>query len=187
MSNAVDRCPWCGEDPLYVRYHDEEWGKKVSDDRILFEFLILESAQAGLSWVTILRKREGYRRLFADFDPVKVARFTPEQIDEITQDPAIIRHRGKVAAAVSNAQVFLAIQQEFGSFYNYLYSFMPDGAPIKNKLTSIKEAPTSTAQSDAISKDLKKRGVKFFGSTICYAFMQAVGMVNDHLLSCSFR
>lgn len=184
MSNTIIRCPWCGEDPLYVKYHDEEWGKTVTDDRILFEFLVLESAQAGLSWITILRKREGYRRLFADFDPKAVSLFTAEQVDTIVQDPGVIRHRGKIAATVTNAQIFLGIQQEFGSFYNYLYSFMPDQAPITNKLISLKDAPTSTPQSDAISKDLKKRGIKFFGSTICYAFMQAVGMVNDHLDSC---
>lgn len=187
MSNTIVRCPWCGDDPLYVKYHDEEWGKIVTEDRILFEFLVLESAQAGLSWITILRKREGYRRLFADFDPTEVAQFTPEQIDMIVQDPAVIRHRGKIAATVTNAQVFLALQQEFGSFYKYLYSFMPDQAPIRNKLISLKDAPTSTPESDAIAKDLKKRGVKFFGSTICYAFMQAVGMVNDHLDSCHFK
>lgn len=187
MNETINRCPWCGDDPLYIRYHDEEWGKKVTEDKVLFEFLILESAQAGLSWITILRKREGYRKLFADFDANKVARFTEEQIDSITQDPAIIRHRGKVAAAVSNAQIFLAIQKEFGSFYNYLYSFMPEKMPIRNNLTSMKDAATSTPQSDAISKDLKKRGIKFFGTTICYAFMQAVGMVNDHLDICHFK
>ncbi|WP_164126366.1 DNA-3-methyladenine glycosylase I [Sphingobacterium luzhongxinii] len=187
MSNTIIRCPWCGDDPLYVKYHDEEWGKTVKDDRTLFEFLVLESAQAGLSWITVLRKREGYRRLLADFDPTEVAQFTPEQIDMIVQDPAVIRHRGKIAATVTNAQIFLTIQQEYGSFYNYLYSFMPNQAPIKNKLISLKDAPTNTSESDAISKDLKKRGVKFFGSTICYAFMQAVGMVNDHLDSCHFK
>ncbi|ERJ61146.1 DNA-3-methyladenine glycosylase I [Sphingobacterium paucimobilis] len=187
MSEASNRCPWCGNDPLYVAYHDTEWGKKVTDDQIFFEFLILESAQAGLSWITVLKKREGYRKLFAGFDPVKVAEFTEQQIDKIAQDPAIIRHRGKVAAAVNNAKVFLTIQKEFGSFYNYLYTFMPNGQPIQNQLASMKEAPTSTSQSDALSKDLKKRGIKFFGTTICYAFMQAVGMVNDHLDSCDFK
>lgn len=187
MSKKINRCPWCGEDPLYVSYHDEEWGKKVTDDQILFEFLILESAQAGLSWITILRKREGYRHHFAGFDPNKVAAFTATDIDRIVLDPAIIRHRGKITAAVTNAQIFLAIQQEFGSFYNYLYSFMPNQEPIKNNLASLKDAVASTPESDAISKDLKKRGVKFFGSTICYAFMQAVGMVDDHLDTCDFK
>lgn len=187
MSDTTNRCPWCGNDPLYVKYHDTEWGKQVTDDRILFEFLILESAQAGLSWITILRKREGYRRLFAEFDPQKVALFTNEQMDSIVQDPAIIRHRGKVASAVSNAQIFLAIQKEFGSFYNYLYSFMPDQRPLRNNLATLKDAPTRTAQSDALSKDLKKRGIKFFGTTICYAFMQAVGMVDDHFNDCDFK
>lgn len=187
MRTTSNRCPWCGEDPLYVDYHDKEWGKKVTDDRILFEFLILESAQAGLSWITILRKREGYRHHFAGFDPIQVAAFTEADIDHIVLDPAIIRHRGKISAAVTNAQIFLAIQAQFGSFYNYLYSFMPDQQPIRNHLTSMKDAVASTPESDAISKDLKKRGVKFFGSTICYAFMQAVGMVDDHLDSCDFK
>lgn len=187
MSKQTNRCPWCGEDPLYVKYHDEEWGKQVTDDQILFEFLILESAQAGLSWITILRKREGYRKHFANFDPVEVASFTEDDINRIVQDPAIIRHRGKIAAAITNAQVFLKIQKEFGSFYNYLYSFMPGQQPIKNRIISLKEAAASTPESDAISKDLKKRGVKFFGSTICYAFMQAIGMVDDHLTSCDFK
>lgn len=187
MGDTINRCPWCGDDPLYVAYHDTEWGKKVTDDRILFEFLLLESAQAGLSWITILRKREGYRQLFADFDPNKVAKYTEEQIDTIVQNPAIIRHRGKVAAAVTNAQIFLDIQKEFGSFYKYLYTFLPNGQPIKNSLRSMKDAQASTPESDALSKDLKKRGVKFFGSTICYAFMQATGMVDDHLDSCHFK
>ncbi len=187
MRDTINRCPWCGDDPLYVEYHDKEWGKKVTDDRILFEFLLLESAQAGLSWITILRKREGYRELFADFDPVKVAKYTQEQIDTIVQNPAIIRHRGKIAAAVTNAQIFLDIQEEFGSFYNYLYTFMPNGESIKNSLPSMKDAQASTPESDALSKDLKKRGVKFFGTTICYAFMQATGMVDDHLDSCQFK
>jgi len=183
----ITRCPWCGDDAEYVKYHDEEWGKHTKDEQTLFEFLILESAQAGLSWLTILRKREGYRRLFADFEVQKVAQFTEGQIDEIVQDPAIVRHRGKVAAAVQAARIFIDIQQEFGSFYNYLYSFMPNGQPIVNTLESLRNAPTSTPESDAIAKDLKKRGIKFFGTTICYAYMQAVGMVNDHLVNCRFR
>ena len=187
MTSQIIRCPWCGTDPDYVKYHDEEWGKEVTDERVLFEFLILESAQAGLSWLTILRKRAGYRRLFANFDPQKVAQFSEADIDRICQDPAIVRHRGKVAAAVSTAQFFLDIQHEFGSFYAYLYSFMPAGRPIVNALDSFDNVPVTSPESDAISKDLKKRGVKFFGSTICYAYMQAVGMVNDHLESCSFK
>ncbi len=187
MANPITRCPWCGEDPEYIKYHDEEWGKHVTDERVLFEFLILESAQAGLSWITILRKRAGYRRLFADFDVHKVACFTDEQIDVLCQDPAIVRHRGKIAAAVQAAHIFIAIQKEFGSFYQYLYSFMPDGKPIIHLLDNLQQGPTSTPESDAISKDLKKRGMKFFGTTICYAYMQAVGMVNNHLTSCSFK
>ena len=181
------RCPWCGNDELYTRYHDEEWGKKVVSDRILFEFLVLESAQAGLSWITILRRREGYRQAFADFDYEKVALFDQEKIEELVSDSSIIRHRGKIEAAVNNAKIFMQIQQEFGSFYQYLYSFMPDGKAIINSLKDLKAAPTHSAESDAISKDLKKRGVKFFGTTICYAYMQAVGMVNDHLDDCYFK
>lgn len=187
MSKNINRCPWCGTDELYIKYHDEEWGKLVTDDKILFEFLILESAQAGLSWITILKRREGYRKLFSNFNVDSVADFSEDKIEEISQDPSIIRHRGKVAAAVGNARIFKQIQIEYGSFYTYLYSFMPNNAPIINKLDSLKDAVTTTSESDAIAKDLKKRGVKFFGSTICYAYMQAVGMVNDHLNSCDFK
>lgn len=187
MTSRLLRCPWCGTDPDYVKYHDEEWGKIVTDEKVLFEFLILEAAQAGLSWLTILRKREGYRRLFANFDPQRVAQFSEADIDRVSQDPSIVRHRGKVSAAVRTAQIFLDIQEEFGSFYNYLYSFMPGGKPIVNTLSSMEGAAVTSPESDAISKDLKKRGVKFFGSTICYAYMQAVGMVNDHMDYCSFK
>ncbi|MGN0002096.1 MAG: DNA-3-methyladenine glycosylase I [Sphingobacterium composti] len=187
MTTTVQRCPWCGDDPLYSQYHDEEWGKQVKDDKTLFEFLILESAQAGLSWITILRRREGYRRLFADFNVEKVARFTQEDVENIVQDPAIIRHRGKIEASISNAQIFIAIQKEFGSFYNYLYQFLPNQQRIENKVETLKDAPVESIESKAIAKDLKKRGIKFFGNTICYAYMQAVGMVNDHLQSCDFR
>ncbi|WP_245153232.1 DNA-3-methyladenine glycosylase I [Sphingobacterium sp. CZ-2] len=185
--DKIIRCGWCGEDSLYQKYHDEEWGKVVKDDATLFEFLILESAQAGLSWITILRKREGYRNAFANFDYHKIAEFTDEDVERILQDPGVIRNRGKINSSINNAKIFMAIQKEFGSFYNYLYSFMPNQEPIINQLETLKGAPTTTAISDAISKDLKKRGMKFFGSTTCYAYMQAVGMVNDHLLSCSFR
>ena len=185
--DKIIRCGWCGEDSLYQKYHDEEWGKVVKDDATLFEFLILESAQAGLSWITILRKREGYRKAFANFDYQKIAEFTEEDVERILQDPGVIRNRGKISSSINNAKIFMAIQKEFGSFYNYLYSFMPNQKPIINQLETLKGAPTTTAISDAISKDLKKRGMKFFGSTTCYAYMQAVGMVNDHLLSCSFR
>ncbi len=185
--DKIIRCGWCGEDSLYQKYHDEEWGKVVKDDATLFEFLILESAQAGLSWITILRKREGYRNAFANFDYHKIAEFTEADVERILQDPGVIRNRGKISSSINNAKIFMAIQKEFGSFYNYLYSFMPNQEPIINQLETLKGAPTTTAISDAISKDLKKRGLKFFGSTTCYAYMQAVGMVNDHLLSCSFR
>jgi len=183
----IVRCSWCGTDKLYIDYHDNEWGKHVTDDQKLFEFLILESAQAGLSWITILKRREGYKNAFANFDYKKVATFDADKIAELVMDPAIIRHRGKIASAVSNAQIFMRIQQEFGSFYKYLYSFLPNGRPIVNSLNSGKDGKTHSDESDAISKDLKKRGVKFFGTTICYAYMQAVGMVNDHINTCSFK
>ena len=187
MQTEIIRCPWCGNDPLYMDYHDKEWGREVKDDKTLFEFLILESAQAGLSWITILKRREGYRKLFADFQVEKVASFTQQDIERILLDPAVIRNRGKITSAVKNAQVFIEIQEEFGSFYNYLYSFMPEGAPRINDVETISDIPAECEESKAISKDLKKRGVKFFGSTICYAYMQAVGMINDHLMSCNFR
>jgi len=187
MATTTQRCPWCGEDPLYVAYHDNEWGNQVKDDKILFEFLILESAQAGLSWYTILKRREGYRTLFADFDVQQVARFTSEDVERIVLDPSIIRHRGKIEAAIGNAKIFIEIQKEFGSFYTYLYQFLPNQQRIENKIVSMKEVAPESVESKAIAKDLKKRGVKFFGSTICYAYMQAVGMVNDHLLSCDFK
>lgn len=186
-NKEITRCGWCGTDPLYQAYHDTEWGKVVTDDCVLFEFLVLESAQAGLSWITILRKRENYRRLFADFDAEKVAQFTAEDIERILQDPGIIRNRLKVQSTVSNAKIFLDIQREYGSFYHYLYRFMPEQKPIINHRKSLSDIPASTPISDAIAKDLKKRGIKFFGSTICYAFMQSMGMVNDHVMDCSFR
>lgn len=182
-----NRCHWCGTDELYVKYHDEEWGRQVLDDNTLFEFLVLESAQAGLSWITILRKRENYRRLFANFDAEKVANFTEDDKELILQDSGIIRNRLKVNSAVSNAKLFIKIQQDFGSFYSYLYSFMPNGEPIINQIIDSKDAPATTSISDAIAKDMKKRGFKFFGSTICYAFMQATGMVNDHAVYCTSK
>lgn len=185
--SEVVRCPWCGTDELYMKYHDEEWGKKVESDHTLFEFLVLESAQAGLSWITILRRREGYRTAFSNFDVEKVANYSTEKVEELLQDASIIRHRGKIASTITNAQIFITIQKEFGSFYNYLYGFMPEKRELVNSVNDMKSAPTHTAESDAIAKDLKKRGIKFFGTTICYAFMQAVGMVDDHLNSCSFK
>jgi DNA-3-methyladenine glycosylase I len=181
------RCPWSGTDQLYMDYHDHEWGKQVKDDQVLFEFLVLESAQAGLSWITILRKRENYRKSFADFDPKKVAQFTEADVQELLLNPGIIRNRGKIEAAITNAKVFLEIQKEYGSFYTYLYSFMPNQEPIINEINSVGEVPASTEISIRLSKELKKKGIKFFGPVICYAFMQAVGMVNDHELSCDFR
>jgi len=165
-------------------YHDNEWGKEVHDDKKLFEFLILESAQAGLSWITILRRREGYRKAFADFDVKKIAAFTDSDVERLMQDTGIIRNRLKILSAITNAQKFIEVQNEFSSFDKYLYSFMPDGKPIVNHTNII---PASNPISDAISKDMKKRGFKFFGTTICYAHMQATGMVNDHLPDCSFK
>ncbi|MFY8171843.1 MAG: DNA-3-methyladenine glycosylase I [Sphingobacteriaceae bacterium] len=178
------RCDWCLSDPIYIQYHDQEWGKECHDDRVLFEFLILESAQAGLSWLTVLKKRAGYRKAFANFDAKKVAQFDEAKIEELMQFEGIIRNRLKIKSAISNAQIFLSLQKEYGSFDAYLYSFMPSNKPIVNKRKSLKDLPASSVESDTISKDLKKRGFKFFGSTICYAYMQAMGMVNDHLISC---
>jgi DNA-3-methyladenine glycosylase I len=177
------RCGWCLGSDAYISYHDEEWGKPVHDDRIFFEFLILEGAQAGLSWSTILAKRENYRRLFAGFDPVKVARFTQDKVEKILQDAGIVRNRLKVQGAVQNAKAFLAVQKEFGSFDAYIWQFV-GGKPLQRRPDSLKQVPASTLESDAMSKDLKKRGFKFVGSTICYAFMQATGMVNDHVADC---
>jgi len=181
------RCDWCGDDPLYVKYHDEEWGRLVEDDRKMFEFLVLESAQAGLSWITILRKRENYRKAFAKFDAKKVAKFDDADVERLMNDPGIVRNRLKINAAISNARCFLAIQKEFGSFCTYLHSFLPNGKPIVNRWKTIEEIPPRTELSDAISKDMKRRGFKFFGSTICYAHLQATGFVNDHLLGCPAR
>jgi len=178
------RCGWVplGDD-LYVAYHDEEWGVPSHDDRHLFEMLVLEGAQAGLSWSTILRKREGYRRAFADFDPVKVARFTPARIERLLQDPSIVRNRLKVESAVRNAGQVIAMQEELGSLDAYLWSFV-DGRPIVGRWRSWRDIPPETAESRAMSKDLKGRGFRFVGPTVCYAFMQATGMVNDHVASC---
>ena len=180
----VVRCPWSvGGNELYHQYHDYEWGVPVYDDRKQFEFLTLESAQAGLSWSTILNKREGYRRAFADFDPVQVARFTEKRIEKILTDPGIVRNRLKVKSAVTNAQLFLKVQEEFDGFARYLWRFV-DGRPIQNCWETHKQVPATSPESDAASKDLKKRGFKFVGSTIIYAHMQATGLVNDHLTSC---
>lgn len=177
------RCSWPGSDPLYVAYHDLEWGVPVHDDRLLFEFLTLEGAQAGLSWITVLRKRQAYREAFAGFDPGKVARFGGAKVARLLSNPAIIRNRLKIESAVANARAFLAVREEFGSFAAYQWRFV-DGRPIRNAWKRIREIPASTPVSDAMSRDLKKRGFRFVGSTICYAHMQAVGMVNDHIVDC---
>lgn len=180
---GLSRCAWCGTDPVYVRYHDEEWGVPVHDDRKLFEFIVLEGAQAGLSWLTILRRREGYRKAFAGFDPGKVARFGEKNVVSLLQDSRIIRNRLKLESAITNARAFLEIQDQFGSFDAYQWRFV-DGKPIVSRWDTTKTPPATSPVSDALSKDLKSRGFKFVGSTIMYAHMQAVGMVNDHLVSC---
>ncbi len=184
MVPSKSRCPWSeGVSPAYLAYHDEEWGVPVHDDRRQFEFLILESAQAGLSWSTVLHRRAGYRRAFADFDPVKVARFTKARIERLLEDPGIIRNRLKVEAAVSNARAFLELQAEVGSFDRYIWGFV-GGKPRRNRWRLSSEVPATSAESDALSKDMKKRGFRFVGSTILYAHLQATGLINDHLVSC---
>jgi DNA-3-methyladenine glycosylase I len=182
----VTRCAWCGTDPLYVRYHDEEWGVPLHDDRRLFEMLILEGAQAGLSWITILRKRPAYRKAFDRFDARKIAKYGAAKKRALLADAGIVRNRLKIDAAVTNARAFLAVQKEFGSFDKYIWQFV-GGRPISNRRTGLGDIPARTAVSDAMSRDLKKRGFKFVGSTICYAFMQAVGMVDDHIDGCFRR
>ena len=177
------RCPWADTDPLYRAYHDTEWGTPVHDDRKLFEFLILEGAQAGLSWLTILRKRENYREAFDHFDPRKVASYDSRKIEELLRKPGIVRNRRKVEATVENARVFLPVQEELGSFDRYIWRFV-GGRPIRNAWRSIEEVPASTPESIAMSEDLKRRGFRFVGATVCYAYMQAVGMVNDHTVEC---
>jgi len=179
----TNRCAWVGSDPLMLRYHDREWGVPVHDDRKHFEFLVLEGAQAGLSWSTVLRKREGYRRAFSEFDPEKVARYAGKRIQKLLGDPAIIRNRLKIESAVRNARAFLAIQEEFGSFDAYCWKFV-DGRPRQNRWKAMRQIPATSPESDAFSKDLKRRDFRFVGSTILYAHMQAVGMVNDHLVDC---
>lgn len=183
MDDNKKRCGWCLKFDQYVQYHDQEWGVPVHDDRVHFEFLILEGAQAGLSWSTILKKRDGYRKAFAGFDPVKVARFSPLKIERILTDPGIVRNRLKVAAAVNNAKRFLEVQKEFGTFDAYIWEFV-GGKPIMNRHKTLSEVPATTPESDALSKDLIRRGFKFVGSTVIYAHMQACGLVNDHLVDC---
>ncbi len=189
MQDLIDgRCGWCGTDPLYTGYHDREWGKPVTDERTLFEFLLLEGAQAGLSWLTILRKRDSYRRAFHNFDPRAVAAMSDGELEELrNQESGIVRNRLKIEAARNNARLFLAVGQEYGSFYNYLISFFPDRQPIVNHWDRLEQVPVSSPESDAISRDMKRRGFKFFGTTICYAFLQATGFVNDHLTGCRCR
>ena len=182
-ARSKPRCEWPGVDPLYLAYHDEEWGVPVHDDRLLFEFLVLEGAQAGLSWITILRKREHYRKVFDGFDPEKIARWRRPRIEKLLKDPGIVRNRAKVEGTVRNAKAFLEIGGEPGSFDAYLWKFV-GGRPIRNRWKSLRDLPAETAESRALSKDLKKRGFTFVGPTICYAFMQATGMVNDHVVSC---
>lgn len=183
IKSDLIRCAWADADPLYISYHDTEWGVPVFDDRKLFEFLLLEGAQAGLSWLTVLKKRENYRKAFSGFDPAKVAGFGEDKIQRLLKDPGIIRNRLKIRAAVDNARAFLKLQDEFGSFAEYSWRFV-GGKSRKNSFKSINEIPATTPESDSFSKDLKKRGFKFVGSTIVYAHMQAVGMVNDHTVDC---
>lgn len=178
-----DRCPWPGKDPLYLDYHDREWGVPMADDRRLFELLVLESAQAGLSWITILRRREGYRRAFDGFDPERIASYGPDRISALLCDTGIIRNRKKIESAVSNARAFLGIRETFGSFSAYLWGFV-DGKPVVNEWKEMTEVPAKTDLSETISRDMKSRGFSFFGPVACYAFLQSAGVVNDHLVSC---
>jgi len=183
LSDEKGRCPWGAGDPLYVAYHDKEWGVPVHDERVHFEFLTLEGAQAGLSWATILKRRDGYRAAFADFDPEIVARMGDSDVDRLLADDRIIRNRAKVRSAVTNAQAFLAVTEEFGSFDAYIWRFV-DGQPIQNSWTTLEQVPVTTPIAEQLSKDLKSRGFSFVGPTIIYAHMQAIGLVNDHLVSC---
>lgn len=183
MLNNKPRCRWAGTDPVYIKYHDSEWGVPIHDDRLLFEFLILEGAQAGLSWITILKRRDGYRACYDNFEAEKIASYDAKKCQLLLHNEGIIRNRLKIQASVTNAQAFLSLKQSFPSFSNYLWQFV-DGEPIINRWKAHSQVPVSTAISDKMSKDLKQRGFKFVGSTICYAFMQAVGMVNDHVVTC---
>lgn len=180
---AVERCPWCRTDPIYVKYHDEEWGTPVHDDFKHFEFLVLESAQAGLSWITVLKKRNNYRSAYDNFDPIKVAAYSEEKVNELLKNAGIIRNRRKIEASINNAKMFLNIQREFGSFDNYIWKFV-NYKPLVNKWKDISEVPATSNLSDEISNDLKKRGFKFLGSTIIYSYLQATGLINDHIITC---
>lgn len=185
---AMQRCPWVDlSKPDYVEYHDREWGVPVHDDRLIFEFLTLESAQAGLSWYTVLRKRENYRKAFAGFDPRKIAKYGTRQLESLLRDPGVIRNRQKLTAAIHNARKFLEVQKEFGTFDSYIWSFVGGKPIVRNRLRTLKDYPATSPESDVLSADLKRRGFKFVGSTICYAHMQATGMINDHALKCFRR
>jgi len=183
MNNPQERCPWCGTDALYCRYHDEEWGVPVRDDHRLFEMLLLDGAQAGLSWITILRKRENYRRAFEGFDPQRIARYDEDDVSRLLADPGIVRNRLKIRSAITNARAYLALLEQQPSFSDYLWRYV-DGSPLQNRWQHMSQVPARTPLSDAMSADLKRLGFSFVGSTICYAFMQAAGMVNDHLVDC---
>jgi len=183
MPRKIIRCEWCGDDPLYIKYHDEEWGMPEHDDRKLFEMLLLEGAQAGLSWITVLKKRENYRKAFSNFNPNRIAKYDSKKVKELLNNPGIIRNKLKVNAFINNAQCFLNVKKEFGMFDNYIWQFV-NHEPVINKFKSLSEIPATTEASESMSKDLKKRGFKFVGSTICYAYMQACGMVNDHVVNC---
>jgi DNA-3-methyladenine glycosylase I len=180
---SMERCPWCGTDPIYVKYHDEEWGTPVHDDLKHFEFLVLESAQAGLSWITVLKKRSNYRSAYDNFDPIKVAAYSEEKVNELLKNAGIIRNRRKIESSINNAKMFLNIQKEFGSFDNYIWEFV-NYKPLVNKWKNISEVPATSNLSDEISKDLKKKGFKFLGSTIIYSYLQATGLINDHIITC---
>ncbi|MBU3207331.1 DNA-3-methyladenine glycosylase I [Clostridium algidicarnis] len=179
----MNRCPWCKDNEIYIKYHDEEWGVPVHDDIKHFEFLVLESAQAGLSWITVLKKREEYRRVYDDFEPIKVSQYDDKKVNELVENPGIIRNKKKIEASINNANKFINIQKEFGSFDNYIWNFV-DGAPLINKWEDISKVPATSELSDRICKDLKSRGFKFLGSTIIYAYLQAIGVINDHITNC---
>ncbi len=183
LPQKVSRCTWAGDDPLMLRYHDEEWGVPVHDDRRLFEFMVLEGAQAGLNWMTVLRRREAYRAAFADFDPIKIARFDRRKLESLMRNDAIIRNRRKIEGAIKNARAYLSLRENGTTLSNFMWEFV-GGKPIVNRRTNISQIPASTPESDAMSKAMKKAGFTFFGTTICYAHMQAAGMVNDHLMTC---
>jgi DNA-3-methyladenine glycosylase I len=183
LPQKVSRCTWAGDDPLMLRYHDEEWGVPVHDDRRLFEFIVLEGAQAGLNWMTVLRRREAYRAAFADFDPIKIARFDRRKLESLMRNDAIIRNRRKIEGAIKNARAYLSLRENGTTLSNFMWEFV-GGKPIVNRRTNISQIPASTPESDAMSKAMKKAGFTFFGTTICYAHMQAAGMVNDHLVTC---